>query len=141
MGSASTRWQGVRVRVASTAWNVHLLLSLNNANFPMWTDHGKYGLWTIEVRQGRGNVYTVGDFGGHTISGYCGGYDCDYEGRAVYWGVGDTIGIMFKKVGTDLLIRYEKNGVAFRELNTATLVSSTKPAGYPDNIFPLRIDT
>jgi hypothetical protein len=145
--SATSNWQGVQFRLASTA--DHFLAGFGNANYPMQSGSvRKVGLFTVEMSSGGhcANVYTAGNFNGYTLvgnAGYCNGFDCD----TITWPVcgwslsgGDTVGIMFRLADGGLEIQYQKNGVGFRTLNTANL----KTSGYNPNytsIFPLRFDT
>jgi hypothetical protein len=105
---ATSNWQGVQFRMASTAGS--FLAGFGNSNYRMYSDSRlKYGLFTVEYASywpGM-NVYTAGNFNGEqgvrccigggqcvvaedvavaevgkrcTIANYCNGFDCDYLG-------------------------------------------------------------
>ena len=143
--SATSNWQGVQFRLASTAG--YFLAGLGNSNYPMHSGSAlKYGLFSLEFHGGGSklNIYTAGNFNGvSTIAGYCNGFDCDYSGSngpMTGWSGGDTVGIMFRLAGGGLEIQYQKNGVGFRTLNTANLKTSANNPNFT-SIFPLRFDT
>jgi len=153
---ATSNWQGVQFRLASTAG--YVLVGFGNSNYRMHSGSGlKYGLFTVEIFSGGSamNVYTAGNFNtgdcgccnynpaGCVIPAFQNGFDCDYSGKAgpMYgWSGGDTVGIMFRLANGGLEIQYRKNGVGFRTLNTVNLKTSANNPDYT-SIFPLRFDT